>query len=474
MLPYTDHRQAELNTPQDVITCKRKSLLGPEAVNPTLPQCIPMTEAELGLVSSIFTLGGFIGALGAGPISATRGRVLAMRLSAIFFTLGPVLEALAPSIAVLSIGRFLSGLGAGASVVVVPIYVSEVAPPAERGFFGSFTQVMVNLGIFVTQLLGYFLSYGQMWRIVLAVGGGIGLTLGLGLFTICESPKWLATHGGKGRKARDILQKIRGQKFDIDDEFSSWGVDASYEDIDDIDGEEAGLLGNADPSSPPVPQSKSKHEVVGMLEAATHPLYRKAVFAVIMVMIAQQLTGINSIIMYGVHLLSDLLASNSAILNLAVSALNIIVTILCAPLIDHLGRKSCLLASISGMGIASLLLAFGIQNSIPILSGVAVLLFVGSFGVGLGPIPFILAAELVGPEAVNATQSWALGANWISTFIVAQFFPMVNNALGSGVVYFLFAGIALFFAIFVGVYVPESKGKRNADEVWGRTSERID
>ena len=174
--------------------------------------------------------------------------------------------------------------------------------------------------------------------------------------------------------------------------------------------------------------------------------------------------------MYGVSLLSSLLQSNSAVLNIAVSALNIIVTITCAPLIDHLGRKTCLLVSISGMGIASILLAFGIRGSISILSAIAVVLFVGSFGVGLGPIPFILASELVGPEAVNAAQSWALGANWISTFIVAQFFPIVNNALGAGVVYFIFAGIAAFFATFVGLYVPESKGKRNADEVWGRTS----
>jgi len=205
-----------------------------------------------------------------------------------------------------------------------------------------------------------------------------------------------------------------------------------------------------------------------MLQVVKHTDNRKAVFAVIMIMIAQQLTGINSIIMYGVTLLSDLLASNAAILSLLVSALNIVVTIVCAPLIDHLGRKKCLLFSISGMGLSSLALAIGIQGDLKVISAVAVLTFVGSFGVGLGPVPFILAAELVGPEAVSATQSWALSANWISTFIVAQFFPIVNAALGKGVIYYVFFGIAIFFACFVGWFVPESKGKRNADEVWGR------
>lgn len=422
-----------------------------------------MTPSQLGLVSSVFTIGGLIGALTAGPITAKYGRVRAMQLTAVVFTIGPIFEALAPSIAILSIGRIISGLGAGASVVIVPIYVSEIAPPAERGFFGSFTQVMVNGGIFLTQLLGYFFSYNSMWRLVLGIGGGIGLVLGASLFTISESPKWLATQSGKGRQAREVLQRIRGPKFDVEDEITSWGLDITYDETED---EEAGLLAaSQEANTPPYPQRKSM-EHVGMLQVIVLPKYRKAIIAVIAVMMAQQLTGINSIIMYGVNLLSGLLESNSAILNLGVSLLNIVVTFICAPLIDRLGRKSCLLASISGMGISSFALAFGIRDNHSILSAIAVVTFVASFGVGLGPIPFILAAELVGPEAVNATQGWALGFNWLSTAIVAQFFPIVNNALGAGVIYFFFAGIAVFFATFVGIWVPESKGKASAEEVW--------
>jgi hypothetical protein len=103
------------------------------------------------------------------------------------------------------------------------------------------------------------------------------------------------------------------------------------------------------------------------------------------------------------------------------------------------------------------LLGFAIKASIPLLSALSVLLFVSSFAFGLGPVPFILASELVGPEAVNAVQSLALGSNWISTFIVAQFFPVVNKMLGAGIIYFVFAGIAAFFATFVTLAVPETK-----------------
>ena len=214
-------------------------------------------------------------------------------------------------------------------------------------------------------------------------------------------------------------------------------------------------------------QPKSSEETLTIVQVFSHPEYKKAAIAVVMVMLAQQFSGINSIVMYGVSLLAGLLKSNSALLNLAVSALNIVVTAGCAPLADKLGRKPCLLSSIAGMGISSLLLAVGIIKSVPVLSAVAVLCFVSSFALGLGPVPFILASELVGPEAVDATQSIALGANWIATFVVAQFFPLASARL-HGNVYLVFAALSAAFFAMIAWYVPETKGKKNADEVWGR------
>ena len=185
-------------------------------------------------------------------------------------------------------------------------------------------------------------------------------------------------------------------------------------------------------------------------------------------MLAQQLCGINSVIMYSVSFLRDLLPTTAGIITIAVGALNLVMTIACAPLSDRLGRKTCLLLSIAGMGSMSLVLGFALLFGVQILAAVATLLIVASFAVGLGPIPFILANELVGPEAVGATQSLALSANWIATFLVAQFFPILNVALDQGRVFFLFAGLAVVFFAFVLWWVPETKGKKNADEVWGR------
>lgn len=222
----------------------------------------------------------------------------------------------------------------------------------------------------------------------------------------------------------------------------------------------------------PGPNPKAAQTSVGILGALLEPQYRPAVIAVIAVMLAQQLTGINSIIMYSVSLLSEILPTTAALLTVAVSALNVIMTTACAPLSDKLGRKTCILLSIAGMGISSLMLALGIYYSIKILSAIATLTFVASYAVGLGPVPFILANELVGPEAVGATQSWALAANWIATFLVSQFFPILNKTLGKGRVYYVFAAFAVVFAAFIAWWVPETKGKHGAEEVWGRKEAR--
>lgn len=220
---------AELNAPEDVIRCKKKSINA--SASSTLPQCMPLDPAQWGLVSSIFTLGGLIGALSAGPVASRYGRLRCMHLTTIFFVIGPVFEALSPNTGVLALGRFLSGVGAGAAVVVVPIYISEIAPPAERGFFGAFTQIMCNVGILLTQLLGYFLSHDSMWRIILAVGGVVGLVQAIGLVLGVESPKWSADQGHPSA-AKKNLRKIRGSDANISEEISDWGV----ENVDQMSG----------------------------------------------------------------------------------------------------------------------------------------------------------------------------------------------------------------------------------------------
>ena len=235
-----------------------------------------MNNTEFAVIQSFYTLGGLVGALIAGPMATKYGRLLTMRLTTIVFILGPAAEALASNIAVMSLGRFLSGVGAGASTVVCPIYVAEISPLEKRGLYGAFTQVMVNVGILSTLLLGYFLSHGNYWRLILAIAGMIGVGEFVGLIFAPESPKWLAKHE-QMNKARQVLQRIRGAQADISKEIEDWKIDSPEDD-------EQPLLATADGESPPHQPS------VSFFGAMRSRKYRPAVIAVIAAMAAQQLT----------------------------------------------------------------------------------------------------------------------------------------------------------------------------------------
>ncbi|KAK0629445.1 hypothetical protein B0T17DRAFT_589224 [Bombardia bombarda] len=484
---------AELNAPQDVITCQNKSVSAlskvlsyvtrPDAADATEKHvdCIPMSPSSFAAISAIFTVGGLVSALAAGPFTSSRGRWLSMQVTAAFYLAGSLVETFASSVLVMALGRFLTGMGAGASTVIVPLYISEVAPPDHRGFFGAFTQISINVGILSTQTMGYFLSHDSAWRWILGSGIIIALAQTLGLLIVPESPAWTASAKGDLVRARRVLQRIRGKHVNIDDEVEGWGEGGKLPD------EAESLLTRQDSLTPDTnaplsPRSATSpdrvHQHLGFAQVVRDPLYRPAIVAVVGIMFAQQLCGINSIIMYSVSLLKDLLPTSSALLTIIISIINLGTTIAGSPLPDKLGRKTCLMVSIVGQGTSSLALALSIIFELKILSAIAVLFFVAFFAVGLGPVPFIMASELVGPEAVGATQSWALGASYIATFLVAYLFPIVNEALnkafgGAGWVYFIFAAFALLWAGFVTRYVPETKGRKDADEVWGRTR-RID
>ncbi|PFH57445.1 hypothetical protein XA68_15051 [Ophiocordyceps unilateralis] len=466
---------AELNAPQDVITCRKKSVSTVTArqsawlLRPSdLPSaCIPMNEATFATVSSIFTLGALVGALASGPFSSRRGRRLTMRITAVLYLVGSLVESAAANAATMSFGRFFSGLGAGASTVVVPLYVSEISHPSERGLFGAMTQISINVGILGTQALGYFLSHGRDWRWILGAGAIIAAIQAIGLFCVPESPIWLAANGDVAT-ARRTMQRIRGKSFDIHQEVASW----SYHDGSEHEGLLPAADGSAPPSPPPQPASQPPVHL-GFTQVVRDTRYRPAIVALVGVMIAQQICGINAVIMYSVSLFADVFPTSSALLTIIISTVNLIMTAACAPLPDRLGRKTCLLLSTVGQGTSALLLALSIVFGVKLLSAIVVLFFVAFFAVGLGPVPFILASELVSQEAVGAAQSWCLAANYIGTFFVAQFFPVINTALnkalgGSGWAFFLFAALAAGSVLFVYVKVPETRGKKDMDEVWGR------
>ncbi|RKF53065.1 putative metabolite transport protein [Golovinomyces cichoracearum] len=470
---------AELNAPHDMIICETKPVTDKlvSSKNFQFLDCIQMTEAEFAFLTSVYILGGLIGAILAGPASGRYGRLLSMRLSCLFFTIGSIVETVSDSVPTMSTGRFINGLGAGTATVVTPLYIHEIAPPKMRGLLGTMTQIMICLGILTTQTLGYIFSSDAQWRIIIGFGAGLGIFSLVALFFIPESPTWLAANNNL-QLAKKIMQRIRGADHPTRGEIAKWNnhSDTSTEEDPLLTSTDQDHVGQSGPyNSRDLITNNTEPQQKGFFSLIRDPSYRPATFILIGIMFAQQFSGVNSVNLYSVSLFRGALPVSSMFLTILISCINIVVTILCAPLSDIIGNKKCLLISIISMGIMSFCLAISLMLTKQLLSAIFVVLFVISFAVGLGPVPFRMASELVGEEAVSAAQSWSLAGNYISTYIVAQFFPIVNfwmNAKwgGMGWVYFLFTAFLGMSAIFVALLVPQSKGKVKTGEVDGQAT----
>lgn len=246
-----------------------------------LATCLPLTRASFATVSSIYTIGALLGALASGPFASRRGRVSTQRLIAFFFLVGSAIEAAAPTPLVLGGGRFLAGIGGGAATVVVPLYISEVAPPAARGVFGAATQVGINVGILITQTEGFFFNMDGQWRWILATGAALALVQAMGLALAVESPAWIAGASGDGGRARRMLQRIRGTGADVEEETRAWGGTGAG------NSEAEALLANGH-EAPEGPTHGKAH--LGFVQVVRNPLYRPAIVAVVGVMFAQQVS----------------------------------------------------------------------------------------------------------------------------------------------------------------------------------------
>lgn len=434
----------ELNAPEAYLTCR---LLPPEQRNGV--DCIPMTAQQLGSVTGLISIGGLITSLFMGNVASKLGRRKASLFSCIPFVIGSIVTGASKSVQQLQLGRFLEGLGAGAAIVVVPLYLSEVGPPYMRGRLGFMNQACINIGILVAQILGIFFSDYGKWRVILFFGAFLGALFGFLLaFCLVETPKWYISVV-KYHLARKALEYLRATS-NVEEEFKTIGGEDGHESTssrphNDQTEEEESLV-----------HSNSKNKIVSVQSFLFSRKYRAQMIAVIGILIAQQFCGINSIIFYGVSILADLFPNQTTLINCMISVVNCLVTLYSSTIVDRYGRKPMLIVSMSGMAVFAFLLGFGINNSYPALSAISATLYVVVFAIGLGPIPFMIISELVPHNAVGAAQSVGTTANWLATFLVGYLFPILQGKYG-GYTYYIFVFFCITSIIFVSYVVPSNQ-----------------
>ncbi|KAK6458633.1 hexose transporter of the major facilitator superfamily [Scheffersomyces xylosifermentans] len=482
---------AELNAPVDILSCKFHKPGPFPDYNDTIwsrhdfKQCIPMSEEGIALITTMFTVGGLVSStiLGSTSISTTYGRKHTCLFNALCFFAGSLTMTFANSAFLLNLGRFLSGLAAGSALIMSPILINELAPVNRRGLLGSLLQLAVTVGIFLAQVVSYFFSNDQQWRVIFLFASVLGLLQFVLLFTITESPKWMVLQGQDHRSATDILHTLRSDRTTVNYEINHWRqLSANDGGNKAIQPSETSALleegGNPAESiiSEPVSRSSSRRSSNDAPTVTTKDFifgakYRSQFIAIVLIQTAQQLVGMNAIVYYGVRILNNLFNNKDSgsdyvlVLSCSFSFVNVLSAIAISPIVDRVGRKTLLQASIVMCGVCSLTIAVGIINQFDIAVITACFGFIIGFSIGLGPIPFLMISELASHEVVGIAQSIGTCTNWLANILIAFAFPILQNLIG-GYVFYIFVVISVSYFVGMWLFVPETKGFKSSKDVW--------
>ena len=299
---------SELNALQPILTCQSRdpsqAALG-LLLSPIETGCIPLSESQFGLVTSLFTLGGLVSSFLISPVSKSLGwgRKTCITWSAIAGIVGSLILGLSSGLWGLGAGRFLQGIGSGIGVVMVPIFLNEISPVALKGEIGVLNQLSIVMGIFIAQAIGASRlgSDGTYWRLVPLTSGLVSVLQLVGSFTVgLESPGWLE---GEGRTASavaamDAADEVRTILWSPK-ELQSWKesrTSPSSRHAGRSDEERQGLLageGDADADSASAGAAASnERNKVGLTDLFSDPEVRPGAILVILTQLGQQLSGI--------------------------------------------------------------------------------------------------------------------------------------------------------------------------------------
>jgi sugar porter (SP) family MFS transporter len=396
-----------------------------------------LTSFDKELLTSILLIGAAIGAVAAGRIADKVGRRPTVLGTAALFVAGVALAAFSPSFGVLVGARVVIGLAVGSASMVVPLYIGETVPPRIRGALVSFNQLALTAGILASYLVDYGLASSQNWRLMFGLAAIPALLMFAGMLFQSESPHWLIAQGRED-EARAVLRRVRDRA----------DIEAEIAEVREL---------SAGRSS---------------LREVLNPSLRHVMIIGVALAVFQQITGINTIIYYAPTLLSSAGLGNSAALlaNVVNGAVNVLMTIVAIRLLDRTGRRPLLIGGTTGMaaGMIVVALTFAIGGSqlhgnTAYIAIAGLLLYTGSFAIGLGPVFWLLISEIYPVKIRGQAMSVATMANWVANFVVAVSFLTLLSAIGNAGTFFLFAGLSIVAVVYFQRQVPETKNRSLQD-----------
>ena len=405
-------------------------------------------ESMQALTMSIALLGCLVGATAAGMLADRYGRKRLLLVAALVFFISSFATGASKELTTFIIARFVGGIAIGLAADLSPMYIAEVAPTSIRGKLVTFNQLTIVIGILGAQIVNMLIAEpvpadsasdfilnswnGQIgWRWMfwaVCVPSGIFFLLSM---LIPESPRWLFMKGKKDR-TKQILTSIGGEQYAEEE------------------------LANYEKSTQ---TAETEHVKFSMLFSSR---MRTVIVIGIIVAMFQQWCGINVIFNYAQEILESAgYGISDMLMNIVVTGIaNLVFTFVAINTVERLGRKTLMLIGSSGLAVIYVLLGmcyfFHFTGFIMIIF---VVLAIGFYAMSIGPITWVLLAEIFPNKYRSLAMALCTAALWVASFLLTYTFPFLNSGLGTGGTFMLYAVICVLGYIFTLKKIPETKGK---------------
>ncbi len=392
-----------------------------------------LSDVLHGIAIGIALYGTVIGAL-TGGIPATKfGRKKTLLWIGIFYLVSAIGSALAPGVYAFMAFRILGGLAIGASSVVAPMYITEIAPAKNRGKLVATFQFNIVFGILIAYLSNYLLQGvggDNSWRIMLGVAAIPALIYCILVLFVPESPRWLMVHRGDYNTARKILA------------------------VSDPEGVDNAILA--------LHKSIEEEHQKESLSAFFSKRFSRPIFLAIFIAFFNQMSGINAIIYFAprVFELAGIGKQAAFLQSAGIGLVNLVFTMLGLYLIDRLGRKKLMLIGSIGyiLSLGAVAAAFYFNYVGGMIVPVLLFIFIASHAIGQGAVIWVFISEIF-PNSVRAYgQSLGCTTHWLLAAIITTVFPIMAVRFGAAPIFLFFACMMVLQLFWVIFKMPETKG----------------
>ncbi|KAG5681838.1 hypothetical protein PVAND_011246 [Polypedilum vanderplanki] len=398
-----------------------------------------ITKTQFGIVVSALSFGAACSCIISGVVRHSFGTRFTIFIFSSFATIGSILITVPQNLLMLIVGRFLLGLAIGSYSFVIPIYIGEISSSELRGIMLSYFQIMLNLGILLAYILGYFVNVNN-FNIVC---GSIPLFYSIAFLALPESPVFLVSKG-KYDKTHLTMQLLRGREQNFQPEIAS------------------------------MKEEQTKIEKTSFSELMKVKCVKKALIIIMFQFFCFQLSGANAVTFYAQQIFNDAAMNiESSIAAIIVTTFQFITSVIAVRYINLYGRKKMictfnlfLVLSLMSLGIYFILKDnnYFLIRSLSWLPLLSMCVYLVTFCLGMGPVTYIWLGELfIQNNAKKTIAPLGQMINHTLTFLIGLFFPLLTNLIGSGFIFFSFAVVTVIDIIFIILFVPETNGKTSEE-----------